>query len=140
MRRFTNAATSRCVVLAACLTLAACSADTDADPDPSEPAGTSGEDAAGEDAADDDTGDDAGAGAVVISDFTFSGLSASAGADVEVVNNDGVPHTVTAADGQFDSGSVAGGATGSFTAPAESGSYDVVCSIHSQMSGTLEVT
>jgi plastocyanin len=53
-------------------------------------------------------------------------------------NDDGVPHTVTAADGSFDSGNLVAGATWShtFTAP---GTYQYYCTYHSWMKGTVVV-
>jgi plastocyanin len=76
---------------------------------------------------------------VEISDFTFSAPTAGAGASVTVANRDGVAHTVSADDGSFDSGTVDGGATGTFVAPSAPGTYQFHCEIHPQMSGTLTV-
>jgi plastocyanin len=52
-------------------------------------------------------------------------------------NQDVVPHTVTAA-GRFDSGSVAGGKTWSWTARTR-GRHDYVCTFHPGMKGTVIV-
>jgi plastocyanin len=54
------------------------------------------------------------------------------------VNRDGVPHTVTASDGSFDSGNLVAGASWShtFTTP---GTYSYSCSYHSWMKGTVVV-
>jgi plastocyanin len=80
------------------------------------------------------------AGATVeISDFTFSAPSAGPGSTVTVANRDGFPHTVTADDGSFESGTVDAGATGTFVAPTAPGTYQFHCEIHPQMSGTLTV-
>jgi plastocyanin len=76
---------------------------------------------------------------VEISDFTFSAPTAGPGSSVTVANRDGFPHTVSADDGSFDSGTVDAGATGSFVAPAASGTYQFHCEIHPQMNGTLTV-
>jgi plastocyanin len=76
---------------------------------------------------------------VEISDFTFSAPTAGPGASVTVANRDGFPHTVSADDGSFDSGTVDAGATGTFVAPAAPGTYQFHCEIHPQMSGTLTV-
>jgi plastocyanin len=76
---------------------------------------------------------------VEISDFTFSAPPAGPGASVTVANRDGVSHTVSADDGSFDSGTVDGGATGTFVAPAAPGTYQFHCEIHPQMNGTLTV-
>jgi plastocyanin len=80
------------------------------------------------------------AGATVeISDFTFSAPSTGPGSTVTVANRDGFPHTVSADDGSFESGTVDAGATGTFVAPATPGTYQFHCEIHPQMSGTLTV-
>jgi plastocyanin len=54
------------------------------------------------------------------------------------INNDNVPHTVTAKDGSFDSGNLNSGQsfTYTFTAP---GNYSYYCSYHSWMTGTVTV-
>ncbi|HME18579.1 MAG TPA: cupredoxin domain-containing protein [Nitrososphaerales archaeon] len=53
-------------------------------------------------------------------------------------NKDGVPHTVTATDGSFDSGNLVAGASWShtFTAP---GTYSYYCTYHEWMKGTVVV-
>lgn len=66
--------------------------------------------------------------------------SVSPGATIKVVNKDSTDHTVTSGTaGQFDSGDVAGGGTGTFTAPAAAGSYAITCTFHPNMHGTLVV-
>jgi plastocyanin len=77
--------------------------------------------------------------AVEISNFTFAASAAAPGASVAVSNLDGAPHTVTADDGSFQSGTVDGGATGGFVAPAAPGTYSFHCEIHPQMNGSLTV-
>jgi plastocyanin len=54
------------------------------------------------------------------------------------VNNDGVPHTVTASDNSFDSGNLAAGATWSHTFTSV-GEYQYQCSYHNWMKGTVIV-
>jgi plastocyanin len=76
---------------------------------------------------------------VEISDFTFSAPTAGPGSSVTVANRDGFPHTVSADDGSFESGTVGAGATGAFVAPTAPGTYQFHCEIHPQMSGTLTV-
>jgi plastocyanin len=76
---------------------------------------------------------------VEISDFTFSAPTAGPGSSVTVANRDDFPHTVSADDESFESGTVDAGATGSFVAPAASGTYQFHCEIHPQMTGTLTV-
>jgi plastocyanin len=74
-----------------------------------------------------------------INAFQFSAIRAAPGATVTVVNNDSSPHTATAKDGSFDTDTIPAGATGSFTAPTEPGSYPFFCAIHPRMTGTLIV-
>jgi plastocyanin len=74
-----------------------------------------------------------------ISGFQFGNVTVSAGGQVTVSNRDGAPHTVTSDDGAFDSGQIAGGATGSFVAPSQPGTYSFHCEVHPEMSGTLTV-
>jgi plastocyanin len=54
------------------------------------------------------------------------------------VNNDGVPHTVTATDSSFDSGNLPPGATWSHTFNS-AGQFPYVCSYHYWMKGTVTV-
>lgn len=82
---------------------------------------------------------EAGSATIEAKDFSLTSTSVAAGADVEVVNDGAAPHTVTSDDGLFDSGTVAGGATGTFTAPTEPGEHAFHCEIHPSMTGTLTV-
>ncbi|MFD9128417.1 cupredoxin domain-containing protein [Kitasatospora sp. NPDC059571] len=84
----------------------------------------------------------AGAVQVTIKDFKFSPdtLSVPAGATVTVVNNDTTAHTLTASDKSFDTGTIEPGKSATFTAPAKSGSFPYICSIHPFMHGTLTVS
>ncbi|MFD4833105.1 cupredoxin domain-containing protein [Streptomyces uncialis] len=80
--------------------------------------------------------------ALVIRDFAFvpADLPVAPGGRVTVTNEDSVTHTVTAAGGDaFDTGDIAPGATATFTAPGERGSYPYTCTIHPSMLGTLVV-
>ena len=83
----------------------------------------------------------AGAGAAIqIADFSFGGpRTVAAGAVVQVTNADAAAHTLTATSGAFDTGVVDQGATVSFTAPAEPGTYEFICEIHPSMTGSLVV-
>ena len=78
---------------------------------------------------------------VTIANFSFQpdSLTVAAGATVTWTNNDSVPHTVTADDGSFSSGTLAPGATFSRTFPA-AGSVAYHCAIHPSMRGTLTIT
>ena len=53
-------------------------------------------------------------------------------------NNDLLPHTATAGDGELDSGSIAAGASFRFTA-TKKGRFAYICSFHPTMKGTLVV-
>ncbi|MGB3733672.1 MAG: cupredoxin domain-containing protein [Ilumatobacter sp.] len=77
--------------------------------------------------------------AMSISDFTFTTVTASPGAVVTVGNADSAPHTTTSTDGLFDTGNIAGGADGAFTAPSTPGAYALFCAIHPAMQGQLIV-
>ncbi|MFK7917905.1 MAG: cupredoxin domain-containing protein [Ilumatobacter sp.] len=77
---------------------------------------------------------------IEIEGFAFSSLGAVApGTEISVVNIDTAAHTLSASDGAFDTGNIAGEATSTVTAPSEPGTYDFVCNIHPSMTGTLTV-
>ncbi|HEX2368388.1 MAG TPA: cupredoxin domain-containing protein [Acidimicrobiia bacterium] len=77
---------------------------------------------------------------VSIVDFEFSApASVAAGAEITVVNNGEATHTWTEPNGAFDTGRIAPGSSATVTIDAP-GTYDYVCSIHSSMTGTIEVT
>ncbi len=78
---------------------------------------------------------------IQIVDFGYAGeLVVKPGQTVQVVNEDGVPHTVTANDGSFDTGVIGGNANGSFTTPNADGTFSFICTIHPSMSGELTVS
>lgn len=105
---------------------------TDTDPAADDTAAGGGEDAGG------DTGAGGGQQPITIEDFKFAPTFAvKPGSKVEVVNKDSAPHTVTADNGEFDSGNVTD--TGSITAPDKPGQYPFRCKIHPSMAGTLTV-
>ncbi|MGW0469281.1 cupredoxin domain-containing protein [Streptomyces sp. NPDC003027] len=79
---------------------------------------------------------------IVIKDFRFepADLTVAPGVKVFVVNEDSAPHTVTAEDATaFDTGTIEGGQTATFTAPPTAGTYRYLCDIHPSMTGTLTV-
>lgn len=85
-----------------------------------------------------DTG--GGGDEIVLKDIAYpDSMTAAAGAEVTITNEDGVPHTFTADDGSFDV-PVDENGTAKLTAPSEPGSYAVHCSVHPTMKGSLEVT
>jgi plastocyanin len=71
--------------------------------------------------------------------FEPADVTVAVGDAVTWTHEGGLPHTVTAADGAFDSGNLASGDTFEFTAE-EPGSTDYACSIHPQMTGTITVS
>ena len=87
------------------------------------------------------SGGQAGSGAVRIADFAFAPDSSDVevGDSVKWSNGDGVTHTVTADDGAFDSGNLAGGKSFSF-AFDQAGTFAYHCKIHRTMTGTVVVT
>ncbi len=87
------------------------------------------------------SGGQAGSGAVRIADFAFAPDSSSVkvGDSVKWTNQGSATHTVTADDGAFDSGNLAGGKAFSFTFD-QAGTYAYHCNIHRSMTGTVTVT
>ena len=78
---------------------------------------------------------------ITIKDFNFGGaMAVKAGATVTVKNNGPSTHTVTADNGEFNTGDVDSGKTVTFTAPSKAGEYKFHCSIHTQMTAVLHVT
>ena len=123
--------------------LGACGDDDDGDVDAADTTSSSASGSAG---SDDAYGGPAGAGgedakgsAVTAKDFEFTGATVAGGAEVTFENQDDTPHTMTADDGAFDTGNVAGGSSEAVTAPGEPGEYAFHCEIHTSMTGTLTV-
>lgn len=78
---------------------------------------------------------------VTIKDFAFAVPSTvPAGVTVQVKNDDGEAHTVTADSGSAFDTMVGGKGTASFTAPTKPGRYPFHCTYHSNMHGVLVVT
>ncbi len=75
----------------------------------------------------------------LVKNYTFTPLTAAPGQTVRVLDGDDEPHTVTAEDGSFDTGSFDKTEPGSFTAPTTPGTYKIICRIHPSMHGTLTV-
>jgi len=83
------------------------------------------------------TGDASTGDAITIRDFAYNQITVKPGSTVQVRNDDSAPHTATG-DG-FDTGAIAGGQSGSFSAPTKAGTYDLQCTLHPQMHGILTV-
>ncbi len=77
---------------------------------------------------------------VEIDDFAYKPdpVTIEEGGKVIWKNEDSVPHTATAEDGSFDTGTIEEGKLKSETFK-QPGTYDYVCSIHPEMHGTIEV-
>lgn len=77
---------------------------------------------------------------VEIVDFAYDPdpVTIEEGGKVIWLNKDSAPHTATAEDGSFDTGTLEEGKlkSESFKQP---GTYEYICSIHPQMHGTVEV-
>ncbi|WP_461186576.1 cupredoxin domain-containing protein [Arthrobacter sp. Z4-13] len=79
-------------------------------------------------------------GVITIKDFKYEvPASVKPGSMVTVTNTDSAPHTLTVKDeGGFDI-EVPGGSTVILQAPDAPGEYEIICSFHPQMTGTLVV-
>jgi plastocyanin len=77
---------------------------------------------------------------VEIVEFTYGPdpVTVQTGGKVIWVNRDTAPHTATADDGSFDTGTIERDKLGSETFK-EAGSYPYFCEIHPTMHGTVEV-
>jgi plastocyanin len=78
---------------------------------------------------------------VSIQDFFFEPdqLTVAPGTTVTWVNDGQTPHTSTADDGTWDSGTLQPGESFSFTFD-EPGTYSYLCEIHPEMTGTVNVS
>lgn len=85
-------------------------------------------------------GSSGGAPAVTISNFAFSpaDLTVKVGDSVTWTNNDSVAHTVTGDKAEFDSGSIAPGATFSHKFDT-AGTISYHCSVHPSMTAKITV-
>lgn len=72
--------------------------------------------------------------------FVPPAVTAKVGQRIEWVNEDSIPHTVTAERGaEFDSGNLDQGDTFEYT-PREAGNIRYLCNIHPNQQGTITVT
>jgi plastocyanin len=78
--------------------------------------------------------------AVSIADFSFSPstVTVNVGDTVTWTNSDQAPHTATANDGSFNTGSISNGSSDSVTFDT-AGTFPYHCTIHPTMSGTVVV-
>ncbi len=76
---------------------------------------------------------------ITIVDFQYGDpLTVAPGTEVTVVNEDAAPHNANDAGGAFEQPLIDPGQSATFTAP-EAGTYDLICTLHSNMSGQLIV-
>ena len=77
---------------------------------------------------------------IEISGFAYkpAALTVARGDTVVFVNKDVVPHTATAPKRQWDTATIAAGASATIVA-ARPGVYDYVCALHPSMKATLRV-
>jgi plastocyanin len=86
------------------------------------------------------SGDAVRSAEVEIEDFSYhpDPVTIEEGGKVIWKNRDSAPHTATAADGSFDTGTIEEDKLKSETFK-DPGTYEYVCSIHPDMHGTVEV-
>ncbi len=82
-----------------------------------------------------------GSDTITIQNFKFSAITVKPGATVTVKNMEQTPttHTLTAVNGEFNTGDINQGESKTFTAPTKPGTYGFRCNIHTFMMGTLTV-
>jgi plastocyanin len=85
-------------------------------------------------------GDAARAEKVEIVDFAYDPdpVTVQVGGKVTWLNQDAAPHTASAEDGSFDTGTLQEGKLKSESFK-QAGTYDYICTIHPDMHGTVEV-
>lgn len=78
---------------------------------------------------------------VTIQNFAFApqAVTVPAGTTITWTNEDSAPHTATALDGAFDTGTLKQGHSSTITF-AKAGTFSYICSIHPFMKGTVVVT
>jgi plastocyanin len=82
----------------------------------------------------------ADAASLTISGFAFGDpIIVPVGTEVTITNQDGASHTWTSTDGFWDSGSLGGGDSFSFTF-TEARAFDFFCVFHPSMTGTITIT
>jgi plastocyanin len=86
------------------------------------------------------SGDAVRSAKVEIEDFAYAPdpVTIEEGGKVTWINRDSDPHTATADDGSFDTGTLEEGKLGSESFK-EPGTYAYTCTIHPEMEGTVEV-
>lgn len=79
--------------------------------------------------------------AISIEGFAFTSTNPVApGSPIAVTNLDGSPHTLTATNGEFNTGTLGQDESANFAAPTAPGTYEFFCVIHPSMTGQLVVS
>jgi len=129
-------------LLAAALALSACGDSDDDTTGSANATETTTEEGSGTEAGSSPapSGEAARAEKVKIVEFTYQPdpVTIQEGGKVTWQNEDAAPHTATADDGSFDTGTIEQGKIGSETFK-EAGTYPYFCEIHPDMRGTVEV-
>lgn len=125
-------------LVATALTLSACGGDDDDTTTESPPAAETTNESSGSAPA--PSGEAARAEKVKIVEFTYQPdpVTVQLGGKVIWQNEDTAPHTATADDGSFDTGTLEQGKLKSETFK-DAGTYPYFCEIHPDMRGTVEV-
>lgn len=71
--------------------------------------------------------------------FRPADFTVSAGTPVTVKNKDGVQHDLAAVNGKFKTKYIDGGKSGKFTVK-KPGTYKIVCTLHTYMTGVIKAT
>lgn len=129
----------RAVLLIVCATLATGGLVAGCGDD-EEPAGTGSSSADSEAAPSGDTGGDESADQVEIAEFLYEpeAVTVDAGTELTWTNADAAPHTATADDSSFDTGTLEKGDSESQTFD-KPGTYTYYCRFHAFMNGTVAV-
>ena len=78
---------------------------------------------------------------ITIKDFAYGDpLTVAPGTTVTVINMDSAPHNANDAGGAFGEPLLQQGESATFVAPSEPGTYNLICTLHPQMSGELIVS
>jgi plastocyanin len=121
--------TTTALLVVLVLTLTACGDDDTSTDTTSAPTTTAADEPIAADAA-----------ALTISGFDFGDpISIPIGTEVTITNDDGATHTWTSRDGLWDSGSLGGGESFSFTF-TDTGTFEFFCGIHPSMTGSITVS
>jgi plastocyanin len=129
------------VLIAMALGLSACGGGDDSDTSTvAEPAESSTEGSDQDAGAPAPSGEAPRAEKVEIADFAYDPdpVTVQVGGKVTWLNQDSAPHTATAEDGSFDTGTLEEGKLKSETFK-RAGTYEYICQIHPDMHGVVEV-